>query len=387
MLNVECSWDEAFKISTNSFERLNTEQILINNSNNRILASSVSSLCDLPAYETAAMDGWVVNGKSPWKKVGEINIGTLSNTVLKNSECLKISTGSVIPKGGEAVIPWEKVTEKADYVEGEIALRANCRPKGEECKTGDLILLQGTKINPPTIGLLAATGHDKIEVIKKPKIGIFFLGDELSHAGVPSGGAIRDALGVQLPALLEMYGAEVLVAKFVKDDLNILINNLKSSLSELDMIITTGGTADGPKDFVKPAIDALNGEYLIDRVRVRPAYHVILAKINTKIPFLALPGNPQSAIAAITSFGRPIVNSLLGTTTPEPLEITIKHEVNTPENFAKLIPGNLENNEFYKADYLGSAMLRGLAGSKGFALINPGLNAAGAKARWLSLPY
>lgn len=388
MVLSECSWDEARAVFSNSFSRCSTQTLSLPAAHGRVLAADAYSLCDLPAFETSSMDGWVTNGEGPWEILGEVKTGQLSDLILGPSQSLRIATGGVIPRGGQSVLPWEEADERAGFLYGRSELGANIRPAGQESKAGELLISAGTYLNAPKIGLLAASGHDEIEVARKPRVAIFFLGDELVHAGVPAGGSVRDALGPQLPAILELYGAEVVIADFVTDDLDLLINKISVAInspeSAIDIVITTGGTADGPRDFIKPAITALGGQYLIDRVRVRPGYHVLLAEILSanlrKIAFLALPGNPQSALAALTSFGQPLIASLGGATIANLAQVHLREEIKTQAGFARLVPGTLADNNFTPTGYLGSHMLRGVAQAAGFALINPGFIT-----RWLPI--
>jgi len=386
----ECAWDEAYQIASETFSALANEVLLLENAHGRVLAQPAYSLCDLPALATSSMDGWVVRGHGPWKIMGEISTGRIAERGLVESECMKIATGGVIPVGGESVLPWEVAEEREGSVQGQIEKGKNIRLAGMESKKGDLLIDSGITLNPPMIGLLAATGHDQITLSCKPRIAIFFLGDELLRSGIPATGSIRDSLGPQVPALLEMYGASVLSAQFVKDDLDLLVSMISSVLADVDMVITTGGTADGPRDYIKPAITALSGEYVIDRVKVRPGYHVLLAKIaaddSRQIPFLALPGNPQSALAALTSIGQPVINALLGKTNALLATVQLSQDVETQAGFSRLLPGNVAKDLFTPSGYLESAMLRGVAYSSGFALIDPGRGLAGSAARWLPFP-
>ena len=382
----EGGWDQARSIAFDSFAHLATEKIELSHAVGRTLATVATALCDLPAYQTSSMDGWAISGKAPWTVIGEVATGKKSAITLGNGQALAIATGGVIPDGATAVIPWESAVNNNGVISGEIEIGSNFRPAGAECREGDLLIQSGTRLNSPMVGLLAATGHDQVEVTLRPRVAIFFLGDELLHTGVPREGSIRDALGPQLPALLQAEGAEVIATRFVRDDLVALNDEIASVLEEVDLIITTGGTADGPRDYVKPAIAHLHGTLLIDCARVRPGYHILLAKISATdrtVGILALPGNPQSALAAFTSFGRPLIASLLGAPLQNLREIQLSTAMKTPENFSRLVPGTVEGVIFTPSDYLGSAMLRGVAHSKGFALLEPGNNPAGATARWL----
>lgn len=386
----EGSFNEARLIAQNSFSALSSENLPLNESVGRITSTDLYSLCDLPAYATSSMDGWAISGNSPWKIIGEVATGKRSTLTIRAGEAMSIATGGVIPDGCTGVIPWEEAQERDGAIIGSIGVGANIRPAALESKRGELLIQAGTCLTPPMVGLLAATGHDSIAVSRPVKIAIFFLGDELLHSGVPEGGAIRDALGPQLPALLTKLGGQVIVKEFVEDNLQLLITKVSAAVNSVDLIITTGGTADGPRDFVKPTIAALDGKYLIDCVRVRPGYHLLLASIPSSdrpIPFIALPGNPQSALAALTSFGVPVINSLLGKKSEPLAEIKLATAQKTAENFSRVVPGSVFEGEFTPTEYLNSAMLRGVAFAQGFALIDPGNHPAGAIARWLPFRY
>jgi molybdopterin molybdotransferase len=382
----EVTWDQAFDSASHSFAKLVAQEVALIDAIDRYAAEDVLSLCDLPAFETSSMDGWAVSGDGPWKIIGEVLTGKVSSDVLHYGQCLAIATGGVIPQGTTSVIPWEKASEKDGQIFGEIEVGANIRPAGMESKIGDVLVTSGTRITPPMAGLFAATGHDVIKVAVQPRIAIFFLGDELIHSGVPIDGAIRDSLGPQLPTLLTKMGVIIFSAEFIKDDLDVLNTEIEKVLDSVDLIITTGGTADGPRDYVKPALKNLSATMVIDCAKVRPGYHVLLARVaksGRDVAFLALPGNPQSALAALYSFGEPLIASLLGASGKEAIEVELSYSLTTPEGFSRLVPGTVNGKIFIPTAYLGSAMLRGVAHAQGFALISPGVNPAGATARWI----
>jgi molybdopterin molybdotransferase len=389
MTLVEGLWDDAFAIARDSFTSLPTQSIALSDAYGRVLGADMFALCNLPAFETSSMDGWVVNGDGPWKIIGEVKTGQISGLSLRPSQCLAIATGGVIPDGGQAVVAWEAATERDGFIHGTSEVGANIRPAGAESKKGELLISAGTQLNAPKIGLLAAAGHDDVVVTRRPRIAIFFLGDELMHSGVPVDGLVRDALGPQLPAMLSAFGADVAISDFVTDDLDELVGKISSAINsqnnEIDMVITTGGTADGPRDFIKSAIAAFAGEYLIDRVKVRPGYHILLAKIasqkGTNLAFLALPGNPQSAIAALISFGRPIIDAMRGLTPAVLVTVQMSQEMKVQEGFARLVPSVIGNNICTPTNYLSSHMLRGVGAADGFALVSEA-----GPTRWLPIP-
>ena len=108
---------------------------------------------------------------------------------------------------------------------------------------------------------------------------------------------------------------------------------------------------------------------------------------SRSLPFIALPGNPQSALAALTSFGIPVLQSLLGQVAKPLAEISLASSQKTPADFSRVVPGHVVDGVFTPTEYLNSAMLRGVAFADGFGLIDPGSHAAGATARWLPFSY
>lgn len=385
-----CTWFETFSHITTHFSALASESLSLSAAAGRVVAHPLSALADLPAYATSSMDGFAVAGEGPWRIVGEVATGRSSDYVLSAGECLRISTGGVIPAGCTAVIPWEDAHEVADFVSGGVEPGANIRPAATEAAQGDVLIEAGTSLLPTHIGLLAATGHDSISVVRRPRVSVLLLGDELIHQGLPHSGMIRDSLGVQLPSYLETCGADVVMLSFLKDDPESIKAAVAQAVDQSDLIITTGGTADGPKDFAKFIIESFSMDFVIDRVRMRPGYHFLLSTLTTSertIAHIALPGNPQSAIASLTSFGVPLLDVMSGRTPKPPVDVVLGKATSTPAEFARLILGHVVDGVFSEGAYLGSAMLRGLAASDGFALVPPGNHLAGAPAHWIALPF
>jgi len=247
---------------------------------------------------------------------------------------------------------------------------------------------QGTTLTPSLLGLLAACGYDEVRVVRKPRVALLLLGDELLLEGLPHSGRVRDSLGPQLPGWLDRLGADIVSTRYVTDELSSVIDAISQSL-DYDLLITTGGTADGPRDHIHSALESMKATLVVDRVRSRPGHPMLLAHIPHRgnvIPMLGLPGNPQSAIVGLMSLGKPLIDALLGRTPSELQPVTTQDELTAPKDFTRLVLGNLVNGHFEIGEHLGSAMLRGLAASTGFAIVKAGTTPAGGDVRWLPLP-
>lgn len=380
----EANWREARSKAHQSWKNLSDEKVLISNCLNRTLAKDAHALVELPTYPTSAMDGYAVCGNGPWKIIGEVKAGAPMKGSLKDKTAVKIATGAVIPDKTFGVIRWELATLDGESLSGEVKEGQDIRPEGVESKKGEVLAAAGTILNPGLIGLLAAAGHDLLEVVRPPKATIILLGDEIVLDGLPHNGLVRDALGPQLPGWLNRMGVEVIATDYISDELQLVVDAFAEAAKSSDIIFTTGGTADGPRDHVHAAIAELNGELIVDRVKVRPGHPMLLAHING-VPLVGLPGNPQSAIVALLTLGQPVIDALLGRKQAELNQIVTGDDIDVPEGFTRLVLGSVVDGWFEMGEYLGSAMLRGLAHATGFAVANKSME-EGEIVAWLPLP-
>jgi molybdopterin molybdotransferase len=384
----EVSWDYARIAASKAVSPLLHELLPLSQCLDRRVADYYPALCDLPPYTTSAMDGYAISGQGPWRLIGDVKAGAPFKEGLKSGTAVRIATGAVIPRDTFGIIRWEVADVKDGYLRAEASEGADIRLAGEESRKGDLLVRRGTKLSPSHLGLLASTGYDQIKVFRKPRVAILLLGDELQLAGIPISGLVRDSLGPQLPGWLERLGAEIVSLTYVRDELESVVRAIVSAGPTCDLIVTTGGTADGPRDHVHAALERVSASFFVDRVRSRPGHPTLLAMVNQywAIPLLGLPGNPQSAIVGLMTLGAPVLGAFQGEALPELSEVITRDEIRAPEDFTRLVLGNLVDGKFEMGKHLGSAMLRGLVDASGFALVQSGTTAVGGKVRWLPLP-
>ena len=379
---VDLNWDIARAKAGEQANRLSSESTQLSSSIGRVISKNLYSLVDLPTYQTSAMDGFAVSSaRGNWFIIGDVKAGKPFQGLLKDGEALRIATGAVIPNGTFGILRWEDAHVLHGYVSGETTREKDFRGIGEEARKGETLIEAGTTLTPGMVGLLAAAGYDQIQVITKPKVSLILLGDEILFSGLPTNGCVRDSLGVQLPGWLERLGCQVNKITHESDQLESTKSILLTNCEESDLVITTGGTAGGPRDFLHRAIVDLGGEIIIDKVAVRPGHPQLLGKVNDTL-ILGLPGNPQSAIVGLMTLGKPIIESMLGKTPKALPNITTTDIFEAQENFTRLVPGKLVNGVFTIGKYLGSAMLRSLAHADGFAVCTNPVTTL----RWLELP-
>ena len=353
----------------------------------RVLVSDLHSLVDLPPFDTSAMDGWAVRGQGPWTVVGECRAGDPPGT-LQHGECVRISTGAVAPEDS-AVLRSEDGRERDGVVVPSSSappLGKDIRRRGEEVRNGERILREGQLLTPPALGLAAAAGLDTVEVIPLPRVAVLILGDEFAHEGLPVDGQVRDALSPQLPAWIESMGGELVSLTRVADSLAATQRALDAA--EADVVITTGGTARGPADHMRNAVETASGQWVVDGVAVRPGHPMKLAMLSGERALVALPGNPLAAVSGLVTLAWPLLDALAGRVPRRPLARPLVAGVDASPIAHRLVPGDMEDGAVRLTTRRGPAMLSGMATADVLAVIPPGARAeAGTSVEVLSLPW
>lgn len=386
---VDIRWHEARELAFRSGTCLPIERVPLAEAMGRVTADDVRSRTPLPAHPSSAMDGWAVCGPGPWTVVADAHPGHHSSRVLTGGEAVRIATGAVIPAGATAVLPSEEGSTDSDgLLHGVLGERAHIRPAGEEAAEGDTLVPAHTVLTPVRVGLAAAGGHDDLPVVRCARVRLMVTGDELLHHGEARDGFVRDSLGPQLPAWIELLGAQVLATTHLIDSLEAHVDALAHA-DDADVIVTTGGTARGPVDHLRAALTVMGAAMVVDTVACRPGHPMLLATWESggrKRWLVGLPGNPQAAIAALLTLGAPLLRALLGQGREVLESVTLTEDVSSHGAQTRLIACALRDGMATPVAHIGSGMLRGLATADGFAVVPGPRSVAGQRVEWLPLP-
>ncbi|MFF7648876.1 molybdopterin-binding protein [Streptomyces sp. NPDC007983] len=361
-----------------------------------VLAQPLTALTDLPPFDTSAMDGWALAGPGPWQlTAGRTGRGILAGTgavePLSDGHAVRIATGARIPPGATAVLRTEYGADTGDgwlyaaKAPRPVGFGQDIRPRGQECRSGDQLLPAGTRVTPAVLGLAAAAGYDEVATVRRPRVEVLVLGDELLHRGLPREGGIRDALGPMLGPWLRALGAEVSGTRRVSDEADALYAALDGSSA--DLVVTTGGTAAGPVDHVHPTLHRLGAELLVDGVEVRPGHPMLLARLGPERHLVGLPGNPLAAVSGLLTLAEPLLRTLTGRPAPERHPAPLAEAVSGHPHDTRLVPVAFRYDEARPLRFSGPAMLRGVAVADGLAVIPPGGAGRGAEVEVLELPW
>ena len=307
------------------------EPVSLRAARGRVLAAAQTSPLDVPPHDYSAMDGYALHGDD----LGEPGSRRLAVTqtiyaggsgqALAAGEAARIFTGAPIPSGAAAVVMQEacRAEDGAVVVTGPVPAGENIRRRGEDSAAGRPLLAAGTRLRAQELGLAASVGLTTLPVFRRPRVAVFFTGDELVEPGHPLGpGQIYNANRYSLTGLLEGLGCEVMDLGAVADTLEATRTVLGRAAREADLVVGSGGVSVGDRDYVRLALEAL-GQLELWRIRVKPGKPVAFGRVDGT-PFIGLPGNPVSVFVACCLFVTPFVKRLQGMAEvlPVPLMVT-----------------------------------------------------------------
>ncbi|MCX4779685.1 molybdopterin molybdotransferase MoeA [Streptomyces sp. NBC_01264] len=360
-----------------------------------VLTASLDALGDLPSFDTSAMDGWAVAGPGPWtvRPGASALAGSERPAPLADGEAVRIATGARIPADTTAVIRSEHSREAGTllYAERPVVTGQDIRPRGQECRSGDLLLPAGSLVTPAVLGLAAAAGYDELATRPRPRVEILVLGNELLTEGPPHDGLIRDALSPMLGPWLTRLGAEVVSVRRLGDDpegAEALLAAVTGSTA--DVVITTGGTASGPVDHVHPVLAKAGAELLVDGVAVRPGHPMLLARLGDRADsrhLVGLPGNPLAAVSGLLTLAEPLLRALAGRRPRPRYVVPVEGDVPGHPHDTRLVPVLLTEDHAVPLRYNGPAMLRGVAAADALAVVPPNGARSGQELEILDLPW
>ena len=298
-----------------------SESILTMDANGRILAADQTSQIDVPPADNTQMDGYVMRAadcvsQQPLLISQRIPAGHVPQP-LEPGTAARIFTGAMIPAGADAVV----MQEMCEAADGKV--RVLHQPKagewirraGEDIRAGSTILSAGTRLQAQEIGLAASVGLAHLPVLRRPKVAVFFTGDELAMPGETlKPGAIYNSNRFTLRGLLQNLGCEVTDLGIVPDTLAATRDTLRRAADGHDLIITSGGVSVGEEDHIKPAVKA-EGRLNMWQIAIKPGKPLAFGEIHGAGPstfFLGLPGNPVSSFVTFLLFVRPFILRLQG---------------------------------------------------------------------------
>lgn len=366
---------------------LETEKVNILDSRDRILSENIVSYVNVPDFNRSTMDGYAVVAEdshgatqtipSMLKLLEEVKMGQLTEIEIKSGQAAYVPTGGMIPKGASAVVMienTEKMDEESLLVYSAVSKGQNIVYSGDDIEKGQSVLEKGRRINAESIGALAALGISQVEVYKKPKFYIISTGDEIIPIDEElTPGKIRDINSYALQILVEEAGGEVLGTSIVKDNYNLLQAEVKSAVEKADIVLISGGSSVGTRDYTDKVINSLGGRgVLAHGVSIKPGKPTIIGDHYGKL-LIGLPGHPVSSIIVFKSLIENALKRRMGDDSI-PASIMAKMESNFPASPGRetyqMVKLRREDDGYYGIPTHGkSGMITLLSDSHGYIVI------------------
>lgn len=319
------SLDEVISFRT-QFPELNTETVNLLECVGRISAEDHIAKHPLPEFDRSVMDGYALKAADTFgageanpaylKLVGDIAMGTRPAFEVAGGQTAKIATGGMLPKGADAVVMVEH-TEMLDdttvEIQRSVAPGQHVAIIGEDFQRGQVVVHKGSRLRPQEAGVLAAMGIPAVKVCKRAVVGIISTGDEVVPIDQhPAPGQIRDINSYSLASLASAMGSQIHTYPIVPDRFEDLLAACQNALAETDMLMISGGSSVGTRDFSIDALQTLpDSTILAHGIAIRPGKPTILAAVGGK-PVWGLPGHVVSAMVVFRMVVSAFLNHLQG---------------------------------------------------------------------------
>lgn len=317
----------------------------------RVLAQDARARINVPAWSNSQMDGFAVRtadlsvtGRTRLPVGDPIPAGAAPGE-LPDGSARPIMTGAPLPHGADAVVPIEETVEQrfdlaaVTLEPAEAAPGRFVRATGSDTSAGDVIARLGDVLTPARIGHMLACGIAQVAVQERPRVLVISTGSEVVAPGQPlPDGGVYDANGPAVAGALADAGADVVDVLRVGDGPGALSAAIRAALrtarerrEPIDLVVSSGGVSAGAYEPVRQAAAHDGAQLVFPKVAIQPGGPQGIGTIDG-VAWVALPGNPVSALLSVELFLRPALGAAPRLTMRAPLRL----EADEPS------PGHLE---------------------------------------------
>lgn len=291
------------------------------------LTHDVVAPIDVPPFDRSNVDGFAVRaadvaaaGESAAVRLAlndeVIACGVAPRRAVLPGTATNIATGGPVPRGADAIVMVEytqPVGTDAIEVRRAVTPGQFVSYAGSDIARGETLLRAGTLIGSREIGMLAACGIARIDVVRRPRVAVLSTGDEL----VQPGGSLKpaeifDSNGAIVAAAVTENGGEATFLGAFPDDEPTLEAAMREAVTAYDMVILSGGTSKGAGDVSHRIIERLGKPGIVAHgVALKPGKPLCLA-VCGGTPVIILPGFPTSAMFTFHDMIVPVLRRMAG---------------------------------------------------------------------------
>lgn len=350
---------EAQRLVHENVHPLESNQVSLPKALGCVVASDMAATVDSPSVDASLKDGFAVraadlvetDSKRPLtlEIIGSSTAGGRAQTTLKSGQTIKVTTGAPLPTRADAVVPVEqvKVSDGVVRFSTSIAPGQDIMPKGSDVARNQIVATAGNTVSPGLMGLLAAAGHSRLNVIRPPQVAIISTGDEVVAPGRPlPPGKLYASNLTTLDAWCRKlgFGTRCLI---VGDDTADTTRSIEDVGKWADAVITSGGAWRSDRDTVASALETLNWQPFFLGVRMRPGKGSGFGLLTGK-PVFMLPGGPSANLTAFLQLALPGLRQMAGCKRPGLPEVVAElgSEIkNRHGDWTKFVLGQLKSEE------------------------------------------
>ncbi|MCI4358553.1 MAG: molybdopterin molybdotransferase MoeA [Thermoplasmata archaeon] len=366
------------------------ERVPVAHAVGRVAAREYRARSAVPPFDRATWDGYALRSRSTrgagrvaplrLSVVGEVFAeGDFRGSVGAN-QAVAIATGGALPRGADAVVLFEDVTEeeRAIRVHAPVPRGDHIARAGEDLQRGSVIVDRGAVLAPADLGALSITGWPDVEVWARPVVTIVPNGNELVIPGRRlRRGAIYESNNATLSALIEASGGVARTTTPVRDDPRQIESAIRRAIRASDLVLVTGGSSVGERDFLPEVFPKL-GRLRFHGIAIRPGKPTLAVR-SGGVVVIGMPGHPTSCLSNGFWLLLPLLRRLAHLPgdgwRDTPVRLTGPVELPT-SGFATVIPLKVRGARATPT-FRGSSAIASLGGANAFALWPPGAPAPG----------
>ena len=293
----------------------------------RPVSEDIVAAQNLPGFARSSVDGFAIRaedcfGASEQNPIfldllGAVAMGQAAELDYEKGGLVEVPTGGALPAGANAVVMVEDTQalgEASVEVRRAVAPGENVIGEADDVAKGDVVLVAGQVVTAAHIGLLAALGIKELSVYEPLDVAVLATGDEVVPYSVEevAPGCVRNVNSPLIRAMMADSGHKAKDFGIVRDDPKELELVMRRALANYDVLLVSGGSSAGARDFTCQVIEKLEGGAVdIHGLRLAPGKPTILGRALGK-PVIGLPGHPVSCAVVVDRVVRPLLRRLAG---------------------------------------------------------------------------
>jgi len=286
----------------------------------RVLAKEIISEKNLPPRHASHMDGFAarsddLKNASPsnpvrLRVVGESAPAKPPKFGIGPFEAARILTGGYLPEKADTVVPQEHVERDGEYIIvkqpfGKYEYVDVC---GFDVKAGEVLFRKGHRLKMSDCLLLATLGVRAVEVLRKPRVGIMAVGDELTNDfDEAEKGKTLNTHPHLVKKLVEASGADATFIGIIPDSTENFQTAVDKNLGKYDVLISIAGSSISEKDVSSTVAERF--EVFVHGLKLQPGRVGGFAVKKGK-PLILLPGLVMSTLNVFMFLGLPVLKYL-----------------------------------------------------------------------------